>query len=119
MSQDLIRFRNALEDQRDQLEQASRPSRFKPPTDLTLVEIQLGTAPDQAERSPVVGEIVDISADGMKIALSGAHQIDLNQKCRIRAGNPTATMYCLAGNVRWVDSHPRITVFGIQFEAEA
>jgi hypothetical protein len=117
MSQDLIRLRAALEVLQDQLQQASRPSRFKPPTDLSLVEIEIGC--DEAGESPLTGEILDISADGMKVALSGAHPIAVNQICRIRAGNPDSTMYRLTGNVRWVDSHPLITVFGIQFEASS
>jgi c-di-GMP-binding flagellar brake protein YcgR len=71
------------------------------------------------EASPLRGEILDISADGMKIALSGSHPIALHQICRIRAGDPDATVYRLTGNVRWVDTHPLITVFGIQFDASA
>lgn len=119
-SPDLLRFRNALEDRQDQLEEASRPSRFKPPTDLTLVEIRFGTDSDPGTLQPLVGEILDISVDGMKIALNGAHPIDRNQSCRIIAAVPDApgaAAYRLVGNVRWVDSHPLVTVFGIQFEA--
>jgi hypothetical protein len=112
---DLTRFRTALHRLQDQLEHASRPSRFKPPVNLRLVRV----VPDPAtETEPLAGEIVDLSPEGMKIALSGRHDLQVDQPCRILAGSPATTVYDLTGTIRWIDTHPLITVFGIRLEAD-
>lgn len=117
MTHDLVQFREALQQLQGQLQQASRPSRFKPPTDLNMVEIYWGPDSEPSE-SGLLGEIVDLSRDGMKIAVSGNHPITPGQTCSIRAGNKESRLYKLAGSVRWVESHSLVTVFGILLEAD-
>lgn len=114
-STDLSRFRTALHELQDELEHASRPSRFKPPVDLSLVRVQ----PDPgSEATPLSGEIVDLSPEGMKIALTGRHEFHVDQPCRILAGSPDTTVYDLLGTIRWIETHPLITVFGIRLEGD-
>jgi len=117
MAHDLVQFREALQQLQGQLQQASRPSRFKPPTDLNLVEIHWGSACESSEPA-LLGEIVDLIRDGMKIAVSGHHPITPGQTCSIQAGNKQSRLYTLAGSVRWVESHSLVTVFGILLEGD-
>ena len=103
-------FRLALERLEHRLEEANRPSRFKPIKDLSLVRILFG---DPRAATPVVGEILDFSRDGMKIVLAVSHPVEVDQVCNLLVGAPEAECYELEGTVRWVDRNPYITVFGV------
>ena len=103
-------FRLALERLEHRLEEANRPSRFKPIKDLSLVRILFG---DPRAATPVVGEILDFSRDGMKIVLAVSHPVEVDQVCNLLVGAPEAECYELVGTVRWVDPNPYITVFGV------
>ena len=103
-------FRAALESLQSRLDAASRPSRFKPVEDLSLARILFGEVPSGA---PVVGEILDLSRDGMKIALAVSQSVDVDQTCHLLVGPPDGECYQLLGTVRWVDRNPYITVFGL------
>ncbi len=103
-------FRAALESLQSRLDEASRPSRFKPIEDLSLARILFGEVPSGA---PVVGEILDLSRDGMKIALSVSQSVEVDQTCHLLVGPPDGECYQLMGTVRWVDRNPYITVFGL------
>ena len=102
-------FRAALEDLRHRLEEASRPSRFKPTEDLSLARLRLGDHRAQE----VVGEIVDLSPNGLKIALAAGQPVEVDQTCHLQVGAPGRDFYELLGTVRWVDRNPYITVFGL------
>ena len=103
-------FRAALESLQSRLDEASRPSRFKPIEDLSLARILFGEVPSGA---PVVGEILDLSRDGMKIALEVSQTVEVDQTCHLLVGPPDGECYQLMGTVRWVDRNPYITVFGL------
>ncbi len=103
-------FRAALESLQSRLDAASRPSRFKPVEDLSLARILFGEVPSGP---PVVGEILDLSRDGMKIALEVSQTVELDQTCHLLVGPPDGECYQLLGTVRWVDRNPYITVFGL------
>lgn len=103
-------FREALDHLQHRLEEANRPSRFKPLEDLTLARLLFG---DPRAGTPVVGEILDLSRDGMKIALAVSHPVEVDQDCHLLVGPPESECYELHGTVRWVDRNPYITVFGL------
>lgn len=103
-------FRDALDRLQHRLQEASRPSRYKPVEDLSLARILFG---DPTRSTPVVGEILDLSRDGMKIALAVSQEVQVDQECHLLVGNPDSECYELAGTVRWVDRNPYITVFGL------
>lgn len=103
-------FREALDRLEHRLQEASRPSRYKPVDDLSLARILFG---DPASAAPVVGEILDLSRDGMKIALAVSQEVEVDQPCHLLVGHPDRECYELAGTVRWVDRNPYITVFGL------
>jgi len=105
--------RLALERLQHRLEEATRPTRFKPIEDLSLARILIG---DPRAARPVVGEILDLSPDGMKIALAVSQPVEVDQLCNLLVGAPEGECYELVGTVRWVDRNPYITVFGLALE---
>lgn len=111
--QEIERFRAALEDLQEFLQEASRSDRYKPSEDLTLVRIRLG---DPQGVPGVVGEILDLSSDGMKIALAVSHPVEVDQRCHLVVGALEGERYELVGTVRWVDRNPYITVFGLALD---
>lgn len=60
-----------------------------------------------------MGEVLDLSLDGMKIAIMAGHDIDVGQHCTIAIGDGEGEAYTLVGSVRWVENTSYITVFGI------
>jgi len=106
-------FREALDRLQHRLREANRPSRFKPVEDLTLARILFGDPPAGI---PVVGEILDLSRDGMKVALAISQTVEVDQPCHLLVGPPEAECYELHGTVRWVDRNPCITVFGLALQ---
>jgi hypothetical protein len=106
-------FRVALERLQHRLEKATRPSRFKPVEDLSLAQIAFGDPPQPLA---VVGEILDLSRDGMKIALAVSQAVEVDQRCHLLVAPPEAECYELMGTVRWVDRNRYITVFGLALQ---
>lgn len=111
--QELERFRAAFEGLQELLQESSRSDRYKPSEDLTLARIRFG---DPQGGADVVCEILDLNADGMKIAMAVSHAVEVDQRCQLRVGAPEADGYELVGTVRWVDRNPYITVFGLALD---
>lgn len=107
---DLERFRQTLQRLQTLLDTGARSDRFKPSENFALARVVFGDAPGE----PVTGEVVDMSADGMKLALAGGMAVQAQQLCRLQIGGDGAERFDLQGEVRWVESHPLITVIGIQ-----
>ena len=111
--QGLERFRQVLQDLQELLEQATRSERYKPSEDLSLARVRIGDAPAAID---AIGEILDLSADGIKIALGASHPVEVDQRCRLNVGATGSPTYALLGRVRWVERNPYITVFGLSLE---
>jgi PilZ domain len=109
---DLERFRQALDRLQAQLVATPRPSRFKPTSHLMVVEVRLG---EEADGAPAMGEILDLSSDGMKIAMDTFVAIEAEQPCQLLVTTDDDETFHLKGTVRWVEAHPYITVFGVEF----
>jgi hypothetical protein len=110
---DLERFRQALHREQQHLVEASRASRFKPPTDLTSAELSL-LGDDGSSSAPITAEILDLSGDGMKIAISPGPDLREGQICLLRFQPNASEGYQLRGAVRWLEASTFILVFGIQ-----
>lgn len=115
---DLERFRQALHREQEHLVQASRSSRFRPPTDLTTAELSL-LADDGSGSAPIAAEILDLNDDGMKIAISPGPELRAGQIILLRFQAVSGEGYQLRGAVRWLETSNFILVFGIQLLAAA
>jgi hypothetical protein len=110
----LERFRDAFRRLEKRLQEASRSTRFKPPTDLATARVHL-----KSTSSPdgLVGEVLDLSLDGMKLAIEAGHDIAVGEHCNIAIGDGEGETYALVGTVRWIEDTSYITVFGISLES--
>lgn len=113
---DQERFKFALGQLQGHLLEASRPVRYKPDENFALASVCFAVDGDFGE--PCVGEILDVSLDGMKIALGVGPLLEAGQTCRIVVKVQGQT-YELLGRVRWVEASPFITVFGVALDQAA
>jgi len=109
---DLERFRQALDRLQAQLVATPRPSRFKPTSHLMQAEVCLE---EDIDGEPAMGEILDLSPDGMKIAMDTSVALEPDQLCQLVVTTDDEETFHLKGTVRWVEAHPYITVFGVEF----
>ena len=107
---DLDRYRLALQRLQHRLDEGVRCDRLKPPTNLVLAQLTF------EDGGCVPGEILDLSPDGMKVALDAGYPVGVDQTCRIRVGAPQSEHFDLSGTVRWVETCSFITVFGLRLE---
>lgn len=110
---DLDRYRQTLLGLQGLFDSGSRSDRFKPSDTFALAQVGLG----EGSAATVTGEVVDISVDGMKLALPGGTPVEATQRCHIVLAGDGTDRFVLDGEVRWVDSHPLITVIGVQLMA--
>lgn len=113
---DQERFKLALTQLQGHLLEVSRPDRYKPDENFALASVCFGVDGDFG--APSVGEILDVSLDGMKIALGVGPLLEAEQACRIVVQGQGQT-YELLGRVRWVEASPFITVFGVALDQAA
>ena len=109
---DLERFRQALERRRSQLLEASRSSRYRPPTDLATAQVSLPG--EGAGSTPILAEILDLSGDGLRVAISPGPNLRVGQICLLRFEPESGDGFHLTGEVRWVEASAHIVVFGIR-----
>jgi hypothetical protein len=112
---DLERLRQALEQQRIQLLEASRSSPYRPATDLASAE--MSRVGEGAERTPILAEILDFSGDGMRIAISPSPSVRVGETYLLRFQPQSGSGFHLTGEVRWVETSPYILVFDIRLLA--
>jgi hypothetical protein len=115
---DLERFCRALQRQQEHLLEAARSSRLRPPTDLTTAELNL-PAQDGYSGAAIAAEILDLSGDRMKIAVSPGPELRAGQIILLRFQAFSGEGYQLQGAVRWLEASSLILVFGIELLAAA
>lgn len=115
-SADLERFCQALVREHEHLLEASRSSRFRPPTDLATAQLCL-QGDDGNPGLAIVAEILDLSGDGMKIAITPHHDVRVGRICLLRFQPKSGDGYQLRGEVRWLEASDFILVFGIRLLA--
>jgi hypothetical protein len=111
---DLDRFRIAFRKLEGRLQEATRSTRFKPPSNLATARIHFKI--DSSDQG-LLGEVLDLSVDGMKIAIEAGHGLTVDQICRVEIGDEEGECYSLLGNVRWVVHSSHIIVFGISLNS--
>jgi hypothetical protein len=107
---DLERFRNAFRRMEKRLQEATRSNRFKPPTDLAKAQVHLKTT---TSSGGIPGDVLDLSLEGMKIAIQAGHPLEVGQRCHVAVGDGEGETYALQGTVRWFEETSYITVFGL------
>jgi hypothetical protein len=94
------------------LNSVRREERRKPLPDQSRAEVRLlhGNAADL-----LVAEILDVSRSGMRLAGFVDKPVQRGDRCEIRVQTGVITnSHC--ATVRWVEPHPLIQVFGIEFD---
>jgi len=110
-SPELDRYHQTLQRLQQRLVEGARCDRIKPPVNLALTQVSF----EDGTCAP--GEILDLSPEGMKVALDAGYPVAVDQACRLRVGGPLSDEHFeLAGTVRWVESCSFITVFGIRLD---
>ncbi|KEF41681.1 MAG: hypothetical protein ER33_09970 [Cyanobium sp. CACIAM 14] len=111
---DLERFRDAFRRLEERLQEATRSDRFKPPTDLATARVHLGPT---SSSEALLGEVLDLSLDGLKIAIEAGHDLTVGESCNVAVGDGEGQTYSLRGTVRWIEDTNYITVFGLSLDS--
>jgi hypothetical protein len=115
---DLQRFQQAFRRLEERLQQASRSDRFKPPSGLATA--RLHTEPMGVSAGVLVEvlvEVLDLSVDGMKMAIEASHHLCVGHHCRVMVGDGEGETYDLRGTVRWIEATSYISVIGLSLDS--
>lgn len=108
--QDLVIFRKAIH-QLEVLEPSNDrrfQRRFTPVGPLSRATVRFS-----GEEPGEEADVVDLSFNGLRLAVSTCCRCQEGDRCTIELSPDGSTVLCLDGEVRWVKSHPFITVFGV------
>jgi hypothetical protein len=111
---DLQRFQQAFRRLKERLQQASRSDRFKPPSGLATA--RLHTEP-MGVSAGVLAEVLDLSVDGMKMAIEASRHLCAGHHCRVMVGDGEGETYDLRGTVRWIEATSYISVIGLSLDS--
>jgi hypothetical protein len=111
---DLERFRDAFRRLERRLEEASRSDRYKPPTGLATARLHLES---MAPAKGVFSEVLDLSADGLKIATAAGHRPAVGQPCSVVVGDGEGETYDLRCTIRWIEATSSISVIGLSLDS--
>jgi hypothetical protein len=97
----------------EMLNSVRREERRKPLPDQSRAEVRLlhGNAADL-----LVAEILDVSRSGMRLAGFVDKTVQQGDRCEITVQTGVSPISHRA-TVRWVEPHPLIQVFGVEFDA--
>ena len=112
--QDLAAFRMALRQQNGVLpaEDRRQEPRYTPVGHLARALVRLGRA-----SSPVDADVVDLSLNGLRLAVPPDERPEPGMSCQIALTPDGSRMLELRGEIRWVERHTLISVFGVQLDS--
>lgn len=113
LARDLAAYHMALRQQRGMLpvEDRRREPRYTPVGPLARAQVRLEPT------SPLVdADVVDLSLNGLRLAVSPAVKPTPGMSCQIQLTSDGSRMLLLQGEIRWVEQHALITVFGVQLQ---
>ena len=61
--------------------------------------------------------MLDLSADGLKIAIEAGHQPAIGQPCSVVVGDGEGETYDPRGTVRWIEATSYISVIGLSLDS--
>jgi hypothetical protein len=111
---DLERFRQAFRRLEERLQEASRSDRFKPPTGLATARLHMES---MGVPAGVLGEVLDLSLDGIKMAIEAGHHLAVGHHCSVVVGDGEGETYDLRGTVRWIEATSYISVVGLSLDS--
>ncbi len=111
---DLERFQEAFRRLEKRLEEASRADRYKPPTGLATARLHLAS---MQPAEGVFAEVLDLSADGLRIAIEAGHHPAVGQPCSVVMGDGEGETYDLQGTIRWIEATSYISVIGLSLDS--
>jgi hypothetical protein len=111
---DLERFREAFRRLEKRLEEASRSDRFKPPTGLATARLHFES---RQPSEGVFAEVLDLSADGLKVAIEAGHRPAVGHPCNVVVGDGEGETYDLRGTIRWIEATSYISVIGLSLDS--
>ncbi len=65
----------------------------------------------------VLGEVLDLSLDGMKMVIEAGHELAVGHGCNVVMGDGEGETYDLRGTVRWIETTSYISVIGLSLES--
>ncbi|MBM5822562.1 MAG: hypothetical protein FJ082_08935 [Cyanobacteria bacterium K_Offshore_surface_m2_011] len=111
---DLERFQEAFRRLEKRLEEASRADRYKPPTGLATARFHLES---MRPAEGVFAEVLDLSSEGLKIAIEAGHHPAVGESCNVVVGDGEAETYDLKGTIRWIEATSYISVIGLSLDS--
>ncbi len=95
----------------EQLYSVRREERRKPLPEQSKAEVRLVRG---GRVDLLLVEILDVSHSGMRLAGFVDHKVQQGDRCEITMqSSPTSSLWA---TVRWVEPHPLIQVFGVEFD---
>lgn len=116
LAQDLAAYRMALRQQSGMLpvEDRRREPRYTPVGHLARAKVRL-----EPTSPPIDADVVDLSVNGLRLAVSPAVKPTPGMPCQIQLTSDGSRMLQLQGEIRWVEQHALISVFGVQLQPGA
>ena len=113
--QDLAAFRSALRQQNGlvPVENRRQEPRYTPVGSLARARVFLA-----ASAGPVDADVVDLSLNGLRLAVPPEAMPEVGIACGIQLTPDGRRILQLQGQIRWVERHPLITVFGVLLESD-
>ena len=99
----------------EQVFEQRREERRKPLPEQSQAEVRFARGLG-LER--IQAEVIDLSSSGMRLAAFANEQIKAGDRCTISVQGSETTEPRWA-TVRWIDPHPMIQVFGVEFDPAA
>jgi PilZ domain len=64
-------------------------------------------------------DVIDVSSSGMRLAVSSVYKPKQGTTCIVQLTPDGCQNLQLQGEIRWMEEHPLITVFGVLLEPES
>jgi len=114
-AQDLAAFRSALRQQNGLVpaEDRRQEPRYTPVGPLARAKVILA-----ASAAPIDADVVDLSLNGLRLAVTPEAIPEAGISCTIQLTPDGRRTLQLQGEIRWVERHPLITVFGVLLKSD-
>jgi hypothetical protein len=115
-AQDLAAYRTALrlDPQLIPVEDRRQDPRFTPVGPLAKAKVAWAALSDLDQ---IDADVIDLSQNGLRLAVHAGATPAPGMTCRIQLSPDGQRVLQVRGQVRWVEHHPLIIVFGVQLDS--